>query len=160
MIKEYNRTKAVEYAQKWALTHNPQFYYFGGIGGDCTNFISQCLLAGGGIMNYDYINGWFYNSINNRSASWTGVAYLQRFLLREAKTTGPFASVRDVSKLEIGDIIQLRQNNSHFNHTLIISQINNGIIYVCAHSDEAKNRPLQDYNYIQTLGLHIQGIQT
>ena len=51
MIKEYDRTKAITYAQNWALKSNPAFYHFGGKGGDCTNFISQCLLAGGGVMN-------------------------------------------------------------------------------------------------------------
>ena len=57
MVKEYNRQKAIEYARKWALLANPDYYHFGGIGGDCTNYISQCLLAGGGKMNFDKING-------------------------------------------------------------------------------------------------------
>lgn len=38
MVKTiYNREKAVEYAQKWALSRNPQFYDFDSLGGDCTN---------------------------------------------------------------------------------------------------------------------------
>ena len=55
----YNRTAAVEYANRWAYFRNPEFYDFSAIGGDCTNFVSQCLYAGCGVMNYARENGWF-----------------------------------------------------------------------------------------------------
>lgn len=159
MVIEYDRAAAVAYARKWALGKNPNYYYFGGIGGDCTNFVSQCLLAGGGIMNFDYVNGWFYISQADRSPSWTSVAYLHEFLLRKAKSPGPFAEEMDIAKLQLGDLIQLRQNQFGFNHTLIISNIVGGQIYVCAHSDAALDRPLDDYTFNQALGLHIEGVQ-
>lgn len=37
---EYNRKAAVEYAQRWALSRNPEFYSFEGMGGDCTKLDS------------------------------------------------------------------------------------------------------------------------
>ena len=43
VTKPYNRARAVEYAQRWALSRNPLFYDFTGGGGNCTNFVSQCL---------------------------------------------------------------------------------------------------------------------
>ena len=158
MIKLYDRVKAADYAQKFALKPNPQYYYFGGIGGDCTNFISQCLLAGGGVMNYDYINGWFYISQNDRSPSWTSVSYLQKYLLRKENTVGPLASIGEIQNLQVGDLIQLQQNQMYFTHTLFISRIVDGQIYVCAHSDSALDRPFSSYYYNQALGLHIEGI--
>ena len=48
----YNREAATQYAIKWALAHNPSFYNFQQSGGDCTNFASQSIYAGSGIMNY------------------------------------------------------------------------------------------------------------
>ncbi|MBP3352092.1 MAG: amidase domain-containing protein [Lachnospiraceae bacterium] len=48
----YNRTAAVYYARKWALGRNPAYYDFEEVGGDCTNFASQCIYAGAGVMNY------------------------------------------------------------------------------------------------------------
>ena len=48
----YNRAAAVAYAEKWAFSRNPEYYDFHGIGGDCTNFVSQCIYAGCGVMNY------------------------------------------------------------------------------------------------------------
>ena len=49
----YTRLAAVNYAVRWALSRNPAFENFSGQGhgGDCTNFISQCLYAGGWTMN-------------------------------------------------------------------------------------------------------------
>lgn len=157
LMKEYNRSKAVEYAEKWALSANPKFYHFGGIGGDCTNFISQCLLAGGGKMNYSQ-HGWFYVSSSNRSASWTSVQYLQQFLLSN-KGAGPFAKQEKIENLQVGDLIQLRQNPTHFNHTVIITHKARGEIFVCAHSNDALNKRLSEYAYEELLGLHIIGIR-
>lgn len=155
MVGTYNRQKAVEYAQKWALSHNPNFYQFEDIGGDCTNFISQCLLAGECDMNYNKYFGWFYVDSNNRSPSWASVEYFYRFLTTNTKQ-GPFATQTTLQNLKIGDIIQLRQGNV-FNHTLIISKILNGEIYICAHTDDSLNRPLSSYSYIEHRALHIEG---
>ncbi len=74
----YSRQKAVDYALKWALFRNPQYYSFDKIGGDCTNFVSQCLFHGGIMMNF-YKYGWFYNSLNSRAPAWTGVDELFDF---------------------------------------------------------------------------------
>ncbi|MBQ7880272.1 MAG: amidase domain-containing protein [Clostridia bacterium] len=154
---EYNREKAVEYAKKYALKYNPAYFHFDGIGGDCTNFISQCLLAGGGKMNYDKYYGWFYIDKNNRSPSWSSVKYLQRFLLSNL-SPGFKTKVMPIDKLQLGDIIQIRQNPDTFNHTVIITKITNREIYVCAHSYDALDKPLSSYNYLELKGLHIVDI--
>ena len=153
----YDRKLAVAYARKWALNKNPNYFYFEGIGGDCTNFVSQCLLAGNGIMNYDKYYGWFYIDKNNRSPSWSSVKYLQRFLLANL-SPGFITKVLPLNQLEIGDIIQLRQNKNDFNHSVIISKIENNEIYVCSHSNNAIDKPLSSYFFLELKGLHIVGI--
>ena len=65
-LMPYNREKAVEYADTWAMGRNPAYYDYSNLGGDCTNFISQCLYAGGGIMNYTRDLGWYYNNVTTR----------------------------------------------------------------------------------------------
>ena len=55
----YDRFRAVAYALRWALSRNPRYYDFEDIGGDCTNYVSQCLFAGCGVMNYAPENGWY-----------------------------------------------------------------------------------------------------
>lgn len=69
---------------------NPQYYNFDRLGGDCTNYVSQCLHAGGAVMNYRPVTGWFYRSANDRTASWTGVEYIYRFLTEKRR----FGTVR------------------------------------------------------------------
>ena len=71
----YDRQAAVDYAHRWAYARNPKFYDFENLGGDCTNFVSQCLYAGSGIMNFTPEFGWYYIDVNERSPSWTGVPY-------------------------------------------------------------------------------------
>ena len=90
MSKEkYNREKVYEYAKKWAYSRNPQYYNYDAIGGDCTNFVSQCIFSGCNQMNYNKNNGWYYINGNNKSPSWTGVEFLYDFLVYN-KGAGPF----------------------------------------------------------------------
>ena len=42
MLRPYDRQAAVDYAHRWAYHRNPDFYNFDELGGDCTNFASQC----------------------------------------------------------------------------------------------------------------------
>ena len=81
------RVKAVEYALKWALSRNENYYDFTYLGGDCTNFISQCLHAGGFKMNYN-INGWYFNSLNSRSPAWSGVDEFWDFSVKNNSNSG------------------------------------------------------------------------
>ena len=141
----YNRKLAVEYARKWALSRNPTYYNYDKIGGDCTNFISQCLYAGKKEMNYRGY-GWYYENSNNKSASWTGVEYLYKFLINN-KYEGPRGVLIERNKLELGDLIQLSFNGIAFGHTLIVTGINNGDIKVCTHTIDAKDRSLDSYFY-------------
>ena len=77
----YNRNAAVDYARIWALGRNPSYYNFDDVGGDCTNFVSQCIYAGAQAMNYTSVLGWYYRSSYDRTASWSGVEYLYKFLV-------------------------------------------------------------------------------
>ena len=74
--KEYNRQNAIDYAHKWASVRNPAYYNFDSLGGDCTNFVSQCIYAGSNIMNYNKLEGWYYRSGNDKSPSWTRCSIL------------------------------------------------------------------------------------
>ena len=115
----YNRELAVAYAHKWAFTRNPAYFNFNGYGGDCTNFASQCIYAGSGVMNYQPTFGWYYIKSERRSPSWTGVEYLHNFLVQN-KGVGPFAQVVDISQIEPGDIIQLRFSGNVFQHSPVV----------------------------------------
>jgi hypothetical protein len=158
----YDRAKAVEYARKWALGRNPRYINFAGIGGDCTNFVSQCLLAGGAAQNYELYYGWYYNSANDRAPAWSSVEYIHRFLTTN-KAEGPYAVETGLENMQIGDIIQLKTNLKIYHHTLLICDIGEAPapenILICAHTYDSLDRPLSTYDLTVMRCLHIEGIR-
>jgi hypothetical protein len=48
----YSRGKANEYAEEWYNKKNKMYYYYRS--GDCANFVSQCLVAGGLSMTEEW----------------------------------------------------------------------------------------------------------
>lgn len=154
---EYNRKAAVEYAKEWAFLRNPKYYDFENIGGDCTNFASQCLYAGSGVMNFRPVLGWYYLGPNNRSPSWTGVKYFYNFLTAN-KDSGPFGFDANKEQVEPADFVQLFRGGT-FTHTLIITKIENGI-FVASHSLDSFNRPLSTYEAQGVVFIHIEGVRT
>lgn len=162
-VIEYDREKAVQYALKWAFGRNPQYYNFDKLGGDCTNFASQVIFAGGGVMNYTPIYGWYYTNPQKRTASWTGVNYLYNFLTSN-KESGPFAEQVDAKDIKPGDIIQLSFGSSaNYNHSLVVIKVglNPGIdnILIAAHTEDRIDYPLTSYNWAYIRYLHIVGIR-
>ncbi|HPO04554.1 MAG TPA: amidase domain-containing protein [Bacillota bacterium] len=153
---EYNRNKAVLYAEQWAFGRNPAYLDFEELGGDCTNFVSQCIYAGCGAMNFTPTFGWYYTSASNRAPAWTGVQYLYNFLINNKKE-GPYAITASSSEMAIGDIIQLGRSNGHFYHSPIVCGIVDGRIFVSAHSYDAWMRPLNSYEYGIARYIHILG---
>lgn len=157
-IIEYDRAAAVRYAKKWAYSRNPSYYNFNDLGGDCTNFASQCIYAGAGIMNYTPVFGWFYKNLNERTPSWTGVEYLYNFLVAN-DGAGPFAEEAGLKDLQIGDIVQLGRANGDFYHSPVVVRISNGRIFVAAHTYDAYDKPLSSYRFERVRGIHILGVR-
>lgn len=160
----YNRERAVEYARRWANSRNPLFTDFTGRGGDCTNFISQCIFAGAPVMNFTPTFGWYYISENDRAPAWSGVDELYSFLTEAPDFSsqngkiGPYGfEATMANQVAIGDIIQLRNANGSYYHTLIISGFDENDVLVCAHSDDALDRRLSTYNYDSLRIIHIVG---
>ena len=160
----YDRERAVEYARRWALSRNPLFIDFTGIGGNCTNFVSQCVFAGAPVMNFTQTFGWYYISPEERAPAWSGVDEFFNFITGSPDFTaenngiGPYG-VRAVrpEQIETGDVIQLQNSAGEFYHTLIISAFSENDVLVCAQSNDALDRPLSSYNYSGLRVIHIEG---
>ena len=156
--KIYDRTAAVRYAREWALKRNPAYYDFSEIGGDCTNFVSQCIYAGAGVMNMSKTLGWFYINANDRTASWTSSQFLGRFLT-ENKGLGPYAKYVSEKEAEVGDVIQLLNMEGRPYHSLFIIETKPEIL-VAAHSIDSLDRRLSTYSAPEKRFLHILGVRT
>lgn len=153
----YEREKAKQYAKKWAYMRNPNYYNYDAIGGDCTNFASQCIYEGSGIMNYTKDTGWYYKNANQKSPSWTGVEFLYQFLIKN-KGVGPFGKLVKKDDLEIGDIIQLSFDGNKFAHTLVVVETVENIL-VATHTFDSYERNLNTYQYQKNRYIHIEGVR-
>ena len=115
-------------------------------------------------MNYTPTFGWYYRSATDRAPAWSGVDELYRFLTGNPDFVavnggvGPYASdARTTRQIELGDVVQLANEEGAFYHTLIISGFTDNDILVCAQSDDALDRPLSTYNFASLRILHVEG---
>lgn len=149
---KYLRFEAVSYALTYALNPNPKYRYFQLIddnGGDCTNFISQCLFAGGAKMSYGSSWNWWYNNKNTNnvmddtwSISWAVAHSLYYYLRNNEEANSPYIKGLEVSNannLELGDLIFYEGNNKKIFHSTIVTSIFNGVPLVSQHTPEAIN---------------------
>lgn len=136
---EYNRLQAVKYAETWWNSYNPRYKKFDV---DCTNFISQCLHAGGAPTT-GYPNrskGWWMQS-NSWSYSWT-VAHSFRWYLPNSKRGLKAVEVSGPEKLQLGDVICYDfEGDGRFNHTTIVTAKDaDGMPLVNAHTTNSRKR--------------------
>lgn len=143
-----NKSLAISYARKYALNYNSKYEDFNDRGGDCTNFISQCLAAG----NIPLSKTW-----KPYSNTWLRVNELYYYLMR--KGFGTPATLED--NIHEGDILQFFSNpKGYFAHSGIITQLidNNDMLY-CCHSYDKLDFPLSEvypilYNKLRFLNMH------
>ncbi|WP_110928887.1 amidase domain-containing protein [Bacillus massiliglaciei] len=135
---EYDRMKAVQYAERWWNDFNPAYHKFED---DCTNFISQSLHAGGIPMwgSPNRSKGWWMSG-ESWSYSWTTAHGLYRLL---ASNSGiRTQEVQSAGELMLGDIICIDfEGDGRFDHSLIVTAKDaNGMPLVNAHTTNSRHR--------------------
>lgn len=135
----YNRQKAVAYAMKWWNRHNPAFPIFSV---DCTNYVSQCLLAGGAQMWGEPSRevGW-WSAKANWSFSWSVAHSLYWYLVSNPKGIKG-TQVQNVKELYEGDVIcyDFEGNNRWDHTTIVVDKDPTGMPLVNAHTDNSIRR--------------------
>ncbi|MCL2298935.1 MAG: amidase domain-containing protein [Firmicutes bacterium] len=162
-ILPYDPRAAVEYAHEWAFGRNPRYGDFSEMGGDCTNFISQALIAGGAVMNETRDVGWYYRAMNSRAAAWTSAAHLYRFLVNN-RGRGPFGHEIPLEEVRPGDIVQLKfAGKDDYSHSLLAVSAGEPAapanILIAAHSYDCDERPLSTYSYVSARGVRVEGVR-
>jgi hypothetical protein len=142
----YNRQAAQEYADRWWNGRNPAYPDFAV---DCTNFISQCLFAGGAPMDYtnSRVQGWWYAGRPSGgrepwSFSWA-VAHSLHWYLRTSQRGLRAQTRRTARELQIGDVIQYDWNgDGRFTHSTVVTAFDGaGEPLVNAHTNNSFRRP-------------------
>ena len=136
---QYNRHQAVQYAERWWNSYNPQFKKFDV---DCTNYVSQCLWAGGAPMRGfpDRSKGWWYQE-GKWSYSWS-VAHSLRWYLASSKIGLRAKEVPEPGQLLPGDVICYDfQGDGRYDHTtIVVAKDANGMPLVNAHTYNSRMR--------------------
>lgn len=169
-FKNYDRKSAVQYAKKWALSRNPAYQDYENWGGDCTNYISQCLYFGG--IPFDHVGNnilkqWYWYNNNNRTPSWTGAEPFYKYLItnnsQETQNFGIYATETSYNDLQPGDIVQLLNEDNLAYHNMIITKVILDGEYlidylICQHTYDLLNYPLSmkegKKRYLKILGYY------
>ncbi|AWB43358.1 hypothetical protein DCC85_03380 [Paenibacillus sp. CAA11] len=140
----YRREEAVLYADRWWDSFNPEFAAFEV---DCTNYISQCLFAGGAPINYTgkRESGWWYKGYIGSKEAWSyswAVSNSLEGYLSSSRTGLQAVPVERAEELELGDVIIYDwDGNGAFQHSTIVTAFDaGGMPLVNAHTTSSRHR--------------------
>lgn len=162
---KYSPSKAANYAYKWGMKFNPQYANHTGQG-DCTNFVSQCVHAGGksmkkplflfyrrrisrttsywySIKRQEYHGNYGPPTYWKESSSWTAVKDFYTYWKKHgAKII--FCSSKKIlqRKAKKGDVVQLRERKNGWHHSIIISRGSKGKWKYAGHSNKHKAKSI------------------
>src|SRR5882724_2152390 len=126
----FDRMAAVKYAWRYAISYNDNYPYFSYLGGDCTNFVSQVMHAGGwpmipGARTGDPLAWWAHP--HPGSSNDLGLINRKLSHTRTWTSVGDFYDHLESSKrcelchrdeLDLGDIVQMREFGAKHPHEL------------------------------------------
>ena len=162
----YDRKAAHLYAITWWKKPNPKYPNFGN-NGDCANFVSQCLSAGGFKQNSDWYCFYSPNSGLNiqriikpyknwiYSKAWScayeqykyfknsGLTY-DEIVINSVNEIAPVAS-GEKGRVRIGDIMYMQWDKPYPHHAAIITSLRDGMIYYNAHTIPRDDEPLENF---------------
>ena len=148
--KNYDANAAISYAYKYTDNNskpsNPDYKNYDDNGGDCANFGSQCINAGGFVTSSDW-NPVYADDHklkhDNGQFNWVNAGGLEKYLQSLGYPISYIRSENDLNRIHKGDIVFLTDNSGTPYHTTICS-VGGGNPKYCAHSVWRKD---QDYSF-------------
>ena len=147
----YDRQAALAYMTEYCSHRNEEWYTYDDVGGNCMNFGSQILLAGGIPMDYEGDAKWYWKSVRKVDLPFINVGDFVDY----ARTNEGFGLVADMDAGyytgEVGDLLIFGVNSSR--HTTAICDVvkdaeGNVIDYLlCSNTTNYRNFPAGAYYY-------------
>ncbi|MER6443128.1 amidase domain-containing protein [Streptomyces sp. NPDC001185] len=139
----YDYAAMATYAEKYWKNYNTAYRSFNAVGGDCTNYVSQSLKAGGWqpVTSSDEEYGTWYYGTSGQSDSWVGVNEWSWF----TQTAGRTAPLANVYQMDVGDVMQMDfDKDGSKDHTMITSYRSaGGVPYLTYHDTDTYRRSVQ-----------------
>lgn len=130
----YNASNAVSYANTYWSNYNPNYSNYNSIGGDCANFVSQCLVAGGMQMT----DGWYWYSYDDRSASWSACASMYNYFKNSGYEI--IENPSDSQVIEGNPVLYYSSSKGRWSHAAICTgHDSSGNALVSAHNSDRHN---------------------
>lgn len=150
-----NREAMQAYLKQWVFDRNPDWPDFDPYGGDCQNFASQTLLAGGAEM----CDGWYFHDFDDRVPSWSGVQSMRDFIVNN-EGEGPHAiELNSWTGLKPGDLVDYDWNfDESGDHVTVVYKGGRQARYA-GHNGDAFNVRISD-GFGSKSYLHIRGISS
>lgn len=141
----------------WEQYYNPAYYNFNSVGGDCANYTSQAILAGGMPQVYGTPygqDGWYYTASNNRSGTWTMASYLRTWMANNRGVLVDSPSAADIYKGS--PVFYDWYNDGSWDHATICVGTNSaGTPIIDSHNND-KYHVNWNYGYSSTIHSTVQ----
>lgn len=173
---EYDREKAVAYSYKWVaedgVVRNQEYTDYSDYGGNCQNYASQCILAGGVPMDVigEYEAQWkwygdemsYYEEEYGRSGSWAGTEYFYEYCNSNTGSGLVAKTDMNIYSAQPGDVLQYVVDG-WAQHSVVVSKViydNDGNvmeILINSNTTDRKDYPLTAYGYTKIRLIRIIG---
>ncbi|MBD9704223.1 amidase domain-containing protein [Streptomyces sp. ID01-12c] len=137
----YDYKAMATYTEKYWKNYNPAYRKYNAAGGDCTNYLSQGLLAGGwkqiSTVTPEEYDTWYYAS-NGTADAWIGVNEWSWFTQTAKRTT----ALANVYQMDVGDVLQVDFNkDGSKDHSMMTTyRSSSGVPYLTYHDADTYRR--------------------
>lgn len=159
---QYNREEALSYANKYITLRHPDKQKYDDWGGNCQNYASQVIEAGGVPQDRSGDAQWYHVKSSERTNSWTTVTDFYAYA--KSNTGYGLCALTDINPYyaEAADEGQVGYDGA-YRHTVVISgtvkDSNGKVIDLLLHSNtvDLENFPMSAYSYPNKRIIKIMG---
>ncbi|MEU6254127.1 amidase domain-containing protein [Streptomyces sp. NPDC047043] len=138
----YNYAAMATYAEKYWKNYNTAYRRYNSAGGDCTNYLSQSLYAGGWkqVTNSSEDYGTWYSKTSGESDTWIGVNEWSWFTQTTKRTT----ALANAYQMDVGDVLQMDfDKDGSKDHSMMTTyRSSSGVPYLTYHDVDTYRRSL------------------
>ena len=141
----YNVSKAIAYADKYCINYNSAYNSYKGRGGDCANFVSQCLYNGG----FQQDSTWYKHSV-----AWINVMKQ----IAHFKQYGTFMKATNGNLLRGNPIYFDWNGDSTYDHaTICVGRNNSGVAILDSHTRDLYHATWDHWDFGKAATIQLRG---